>query len=94
MTDTILISLIQAVQFFITAYTWVIVITALMSWVNPDPYNPIVQILYKLSAPAYRLVSKIPTRIGGIDLAPFIIVFVLWTINNLLSNLILGGALR
>ncbi|MBS4235329.1 YggT family protein [Campylobacter vulpis] len=94
MTDAILISLIQAVQFFITAYIWVIIITALISWVNPDPYNPIVQILYKLSTPAYKLVSKIPTRIGNIDLAPLIIVFALWFINNLLSNLILGGVLR
>ncbi|ARE80505.1 YggT family protein [Campylobacter helveticus] len=91
MTDALLISLVQAVQFFITAYTWVIIITALISWVNPDPYNPIVQILYKLSAPAYKLVSKIPTRIGNIDLAPLIIVFALWFINNLLSNLIIEG---
>ena len=91
MTDALLISLVQAVQFFITAYTWVIIITALISWVNPDPYNPIVLILYKLSAPAYKLVSKIPTRIGNIDLAPLIIVFALWFINNLLSNLIIEG---
>ncbi|MCR2100898.1 YggT family protein [Campylobacter upsaliensis] len=88
--DFLIISFIQLLQFLINIYTWVIVISALLSWVNPDPYNPIVQILYKLSAPAYHLVSKIPTRIGSIDLAPLIIILALWFANSLLGNLIVG----
>ncbi|MBK1994217.1 YggT family protein, partial [Campylobacter novaezeelandiae] len=59
----------------------------LISWVNPDPYNPIVQILYKLSAPAYNIMRKFPTRIGNIDLAPLIIILALQFLSILISNL-------
>lgn len=56
--DSLIISIFQVIQIIINIYTWIIIITALLSWVNPDPYNPIVQILYKLSSPAYALVRK------------------------------------
>ncbi|EHK1836729.1 YggT family protein, partial [Campylobacter jejuni] len=52
------------------------------------PYNPIVQILYKLSYPAYTLVRKIPTRIGNIDLAPLIIVLALQFLGIFLGNIL------
>ena len=84
---SLLTSIISVAQILITTYMWVIIITALISWVSPDPYNPIVQILYKLSAPAYRLISFIPTRIGSVDLAPLIIIIILQFISILLSNL-------
>lgn len=85
--DSLLLSVISVVQILITAYMWVIIIAALISWVQPDPYNPIVTILYKLSAPAYKLISFIPTRIGSIDLAPLIIIICLQFISILIGNL-------
>ncbi|HEF9948125.1 TPA: YggT family protein, partial [Campylobacter coli] len=48
----------------------------------------IVQILYKLSYPAYALVRKIPTRIGSIDLAPLIIVLALQFLSIFLGNIL------
>ncbi|EAC1786598.1 YggT family protein [Campylobacter coli] len=86
--DSLIISIFQAIQIIINIYTWIIIITALLSWVNPDPYNPIVQILYKLSSPAYALVRKIPTRIGSIDLAPLIIVLALQFLSIFLGNIL------
>ncbi len=86
--DSLIFSVVSIVQIIITIYTWIIVITALLSWVNPDPYNPIVQILYKLSAPAYELVRKIPTRIGSVDLAPLIIILALQFISIFLGRLV------
>lgn len=59
-------------------YTWVIIIASLLSFVNPDPYNPIVQTLYRLTNPAYRWVRRfVPTVFGGIDLAPLFIILAL-----------------
>ena len=56
-------------------YIWVVIITALLSFVNPDPYNPVVQFLYRITNPAYALVRRyIPTSFGGLDLAPLVIV--------------------
>ncbi|MCX2682756.1 YggT family protein [Campylobacter sp. MIT 21-1685] len=86
--DSLILSLVQILQILISIYTWIIIISALLSWVNPDPYNPIVQILYKLSAPAYALIHKIPTRIGNIDLAPLIIVLILQFCSILLGNFV------
>lgn len=85
--DSFIISVISVIQIIINIYMWIIIIAALISWVNPDPYNPIVQTLYKLASPAYRLVSKIPTRIGAVDLAPLIIIIALQFISIFIGNL-------
>ena len=59
----------------VNIYIWVVIIAALISFVNPDPYNPIVQFLHRVTQPAYRLVRRyIPTVFNGIDLAPLVIV--------------------
>jgi YggT family protein len=59
----------------VNVYIWVIIISALLSFVNPDPYNPIVQFLHRVTQPAYNLVRRfIRTDFNGIDLAPFIII--------------------
>ncbi|MCR6594230.1 YggT family protein [Campylobacter insulaenigrae] len=90
--SSLIISLVQIFSLIIDIYVWIIIISALISWVRPDPYNPIVQILYRLSEPAYALVKRlIPTTIGSIDLAPLIIILLLKFIQIFLSNLILGS---
>jgi len=62
----------------INLYMWVIIIAALLSFVNPDPYNPIVQFLYRVTNPAYAFVRKfIRTDINGLDLAPLIVIVAL-----------------
>ena len=60
----------------LTVYMWIIIARALVSWVNPDPYNPIVRFLYSATEPVlYRLRRAFPLYAGGIDFSP-IIVFV------------------
>ena len=88
--STFLIAVAQMLHIIITAYTWIIIAAALITWVNPDPYNKIVQILYRLVAPAYALVRKtrIPTTFGGIDLAPLVILLVLQFIDLFFVRLI------
>ena len=59
----------------INVYIWVIIIAALLSFVNPDPNNPIVQFLYRITNPAYSYVRKlIRTDFNGLDLAPLVII--------------------
>jgi YggT family protein len=79
---SILVEIIQGlgsiVLSIINVYIWVIIIAALLSFVNPDPFNPIVQFLYRLTNPAYIFVRRhIRTNFNGIDLAPLIIVVAL-----------------
>jgi YggT family protein len=73
----------------INVYIWVVIIAALISFVNPDPYNPIVQFLHRVTEPAYKVVRKnIKTDFGGIDLAPLIIVIALQVVIVILSAIL------
>ncbi len=73
----------------LTIYIWVVIIAALLSWVKPDPYNPIVQILGRLTEPVYTFVRRtIPSVFNGIDLAPLIIIISLQIIDVIFVGLI------
>lgn len=62
----------------INIYIWVIIAAAIISWVRPDPYNPIVQLLYRLTEPVYAWIRRlVPTVFGGIDLAPLVVLLAL-----------------
>ncbi|PNV83509.1 MAG: hypothetical protein C0627_05310 [Sulfurimonas sp.] len=76
---SILIEIVQGIGAialtFINIYMWVVIITALLGFVNPDPFNPIVQFLYRITNPAYALVKRyIRTNFNGLDLASLIII--------------------
>jgi YggT family protein len=56
-------------------YMWILIIRALISWVNPDPYNPIVRFLYRATEPVLRPVRRlIPMGNIGIDISPVIVI--------------------
>ena len=60
----------------LSLYTFVIIARAVISWVNPDPWNPIVQFLYRATEPVLAPVRRrIP--IAGIDLSPIVVIFVI-----------------
>ncbi len=87
----LVVTIVQMLQMVIKLYIWVVIIAALISWVRPDPYNPIVQTLYRLTEPIYAYIRRyIPTIIGGIDLAPLIVIFGLQFIELLLSNMLIS----
>jgi len=57
------------------AYMWIIIIRALISWVSPDPYNPIVQFLRSATDPLlYRVRRWLPVSFGGIDFSPIVVI--------------------
>lgn len=81
--------LLMILNNLILVYMWIIIIAALLSWVKPDPYNPVVQLLYRLTQPAYTLVRRyIPTMFNGIDLAPLVIIISLQVIQVLITTAI------
>lgn len=90
---SILVEIVQGVGSIaigiINVYIWVVIIAALLSFVNPDPFNPIVQFLYRVTNPAYELVRRyIKTNFNGLDLAPLVIVIGLQIVIVLLSSLL------
>ena len=56
-------------------YMWIVIGRAILSWVDPDPNNPIVRFIYNVTEPLlYRIRSKLPITMGGIDFSPIILI--------------------
>lgn len=76
----IIANLIKALAFIfdsiLSIYFWIVIISAILSWVRPDPYNPIVRVIYSLTEPVfYRIRKWIPfVFIGGLDLSPIVVL--------------------
>ena len=84
------------IDFLLTALYWLILVRALLSWVNPDPFNPIVQFLYKTTEPILYPIRKIlPPALGfGIDISPIIAFLAIMFLRSFLVNTILDLAIR
>ena len=60
-------------------YMWIIIARAVLSWVSPDPYNPIVRFIHNVTEPVmYKVRSKIPVSFGGIDFSPIIVILLIY----------------
>lgn len=71
----LLIAVGKVLGLLLDVYMWVIIIRALLSWVNPDPFNPIVRLLGRLTDPVLDPIRRmVPTRSLGLDLSPMIAV--------------------
>ena len=93
--STLIQALAQILHMIINIYIWVVIIAALVTWVRPDPFNPIVQTLFRLTEPVYAWIRRyIPTVIGGIDLAPLIVIFGLQFIDLFFVKLLFQLAVR
>ena len=81
--------LVKVLSMAIQLYIWIVVARAVISWVNPDPYNPIVRFLHNVTEPVlYRIRRLIPVHFGGIDLTPIILIFALYFLEGVLGNLL------
>lgn len=72
-------------HYVLTFYMYLIIARAILSWVNPDPYNPIVRFLYSVTEPVLQLVrSRLPLFFGGIDFSPLLVILVIVFLDNFL----------
>jgi YggT family protein len=70
-----LAALAGVIDFLLTVYMWIIIGRAVISWVNADPYNPIVRFLYEVTEPLLgRIRRALPVSLGGLDLSPVILI--------------------
>ena len=73
-----LLGIATVLDYALTLYTWIVIARALISWVNPDPWNPIVQFLTRATEP---VLAPIRRRVGwsmGVDLSPLIAIVIIW----------------
>lgn len=75
-------------------YMWIIIIAALISWVNPDPYNPIVRFLHRVTEPFLRRIRRyLPVNLG-IDFSPLIAILIILFIQKFLVATLYDAARR
>ena len=89
--NVLIISILQFISIVINLYMWVVIIAALITWVQPNPYNPIVRFLWNVTEPVYRWIRRyIPTVFGGFDIAPIILILALQFLEILINNIIIS----
>lgn len=82
-------ALYQVIHLVFQIYTLIVIARALVSWVNPDPYNPIVRFLYNVTEPVLaRMRRYLPLQIGGFDLTPIVLLIALSVVEQLLLRLL------
>ena len=68
-------ALATVLDLLLNVYMWIIVARAIISWVSPNPYNPIVNFLYMATEPVLRYARRIIPPIGGtLDLSPILVL--------------------
>lgn len=73
-----MMAIAQLLDFIFSVYTWVVLGRVIVSWVNADPYNPIVRFLYEATEPLLGRIRRfLPMSMGGIDFSPMILVLVI-----------------
>ena len=88
-------ALARIIDIGLTIYMWMIIIRAVLSWVNPDPYNPIVMFLYRSTEPVlYRIRRWIPMGNIGIDISPIIVILIIIFLQSFLVKSLLQLSLH
>ena len=73
--SNLLLGLAKVLDIGLSVYMWIIIVRALLSWVNPDPYNQIVRFLYAITEPVLSPIRRrVPMLAGGIDFSPLIVL--------------------
>ena len=92
MQGMLFIKLLSLVSWLLSLYIWVVIIRAILSWVRPDPYNPIVRVISGLVDPVtYRISKIIPTRVGMVDLSPLILIVIIQLVQSYLIPVLISG---
>ena len=88
--DIILVGLAQVISTILTIYMFVVIVAVLITWVNPDPYNPIVRILRQLTEPLFYRVRRLMPFLyqSGLDLSPIVVILGISFLRFVLPNLI------
>ena len=82
-----LMAVANVLNFVLLFFMWIVIARAILSWVNPDPYNPIVRFIHNVTEPVlYQVRKKIPINFGGIDFSPIIVILVVYFLRDFVVN--------
>ncbi len=80
-----LVAIAKILNIALSLYMWIVIGRAIISWVSPDPYNPIVKFLNAVTEPVlYPIRRKIPINLGGIDFSPVLVILAIIFLQSFL----------
>jgi YggT family protein len=83
--SNLVLAVTRLLELVLWAYFWIIIARAVLSWVNPDPFNPIVRFLYRATEPVLRPIRhRLPTLAMGLDLSPMVVLFAIYFLESFL----------
>jgi YggT family protein len=85
------VNVVQLLETLLNIYIWVVIAAAVISWVTPNPYNPVVRVLRRLTEPVFEPLRRLlpPWKTAGIDFSPMIVILLIqWAIKPLLWTLV------
>jgi YggT family protein len=86
--DIIISAIFQVLQAILSIYFWIVIARALISWVNPDPYNPIVRFLHNATDPVLNRMRRIlPLQFGAMDFSPIALLILISVLQNILAQI-------
>lgn len=89
----LLIALATVIKYVLNIFMWIVIARAVLSWVNPDPYNPIVRFIHNVTEPVLHPIrTKLPVNFGGIDLSPIIVFLGIIFLQKFLVSSLYGLA--
>lgn len=93
--SNLLLTVAGILQIALWAYFWVIIARVVLSWVNPDTFNPIVRFIYRATEPVLRPIRhRLPTAGTGLDLSPMIVLIAIYALDSFLIGSIRDLAVR
>ena len=87
----LLFSIYRLIELALSLLFWAIFIRAILSWVQPNPYNPVVRFLDRVTDPILRPLQRHLPLLGGIDLSPLVAMLLIEAAKMLLPRLLFGS---
>ena len=85
MISNFLFALAKLIEILLGVYMWIVIGRAILSWVNPDPYNPIVRFLHDVTEPVLSRIRRwVPVFGGGMDFSPMILILAIYFLMSFL----------
>ena len=88
-----LVAIAKVLDIVLSIFMWIVIARAILSWVSPDPYNPIVRFIHQVTEPVlYQIRRRIPVSFGGIDFSPILVFLAIIFLQQFVVNSLLKMA--
>ena len=93
--SNLLTAIAKILDVVLVIFMWIVIARAILSWVNPDPYNPIVRFIHNITEPVlYQVRKRIPLNFGGIDFSPILVLLAVIFLQRFVVQSLYELALR